>query len=259
MEAGIFFAVPLDFLLAHEEIARRERVNAEVFADGDALELLDEGRVSAARALLDAAQARRRVHGPISEIALGAFDPRIREVALLRCRQSIDLASALGAEAVVVHSGFDILNKRDLEDRYFAQFAVSLRSVASEAGGRGMRLLVENTFEPSPEPLVGALEAAGEPNTGLVFDVAHHHLYGRTPTGEWLARCAGRIEEVHITDTKGDWDYHLAPGRGEIDLAGFFGALRGLSLRPVYTFEPHDLEAFAETIGFIRAHPGYFP
>lgn len=254
----IFFAVPLDFLLAHEDLARRERVNAEVFADGDALEMLDDGMVSAARALLDEAGARRRVHGPISEIALGAFDPRIREVSLFRCRQSLRLAAALGAEAVVIHSGFDILNKRDQEERYFEAFSASLRAIAAEAARTGLRLLVENTFEPSPAPILGALESAGAPNTGLVFDVAHHRLYGRTPLDEWLSLCAGLIEEVHVTDNDGDWDYHLAPGKGGIDLAGFFDAMARLSLRPVITFEPRDLEAFAETTAFIRAHPAYF-
>lgn len=258
MAQQFFFAVPLDFLLAHEDLVRQQRVNAEVFADGDVLECLDPVRVSAARALLDSAGLRRRVHGPISEMALGAFDPRIREVALHRYRQSIDFAAALGAEAIVVHTGFDILNKRDLADRYFAQFAPALRSVAAEAAGKGLRLVVENTFEPGPGLILDAVEAAGAPNVGLLFDVAHHHLYGKIPLDEWLRCWAGRIEEVHITDNNGDWDCHLAPGMGGIDFARFFGILKKLSLRPVYTFEPHDVEAFADTMRYIQAHPEYF-
>ena len=258
MNQAFFFAVPIDFLLAHEELARQQRVNAEVFADGDVLEVLDPARVSAARALLDSAGLRRRVHGPISEMALGAFDPKIREVTLHRCRQSIDFAEALGAESIVVHSGFDILNKRDLADRYFAQFVPSLRAIAGEAAGKGLRLLVENTFEPSPDLILDAVEAAGADNVGLLFDVAHHHVFGKTPVSEWLPRWAGLIEEVHITDNNGDWDYHLAPGRGTIDFAEFFAVIKGLSMRPVYTFEPHDIEAFADTMKFIQAHADYF-
>ena len=33
VEQPFYFAVPLDFLLTHGELARRQRVNAEVFAD----------------------------------------------------------------------------------------------------------------------------------------------------------------------------------------------------------------------------------
>jgi sugar phosphate isomerase/epimerase len=191
-------------------------------------------------------------------MALGAFDPAIREIALRRYRQSIDFAEALGAGAIVVHSGFDILNKRDLEGRYFAHFASSLRSVAAEARRKGIRLVVENTFEPSPDSILDAVEAAGADNVGLLFDVAHHHIYGKTPLPEWLGRWAGRIEEVHVTDNNGDWDYHLAPGRGGIDFAAFFSILKGFAIRPVFTFEPHDIEAFADTTRFIQAHPDYF-
>jgi sugar phosphate isomerase/epimerase len=191
-------------------------------------------------------------------MALGAFDPKIREVTLHRFRQSIGFAVALRAESVVLHTGFDSLNKRDLADRYFAQFVPSLRAIAGEAAGKGLRLLVENTFESSPDLILDAVRAAGADNVGLLFDVAHHHLYGTTPLDDWLARWAGRVEEVHITDNNGDWDYHLAPGKGTIDFGRFFAALKALSLRPVYTFKPHDIEAFADTMKFIQAHADYF-
>jgi sugar phosphate isomerase/epimerase len=258
VEQPFYFAVPLDFLLTHGELARRQRVNAEVFADGDVLHDLDPARVSAARALLDSARLGRRVHGPISEMALGAFDPRIREVSVGRYRQSIAFAEALGARALVAHTGFDILNKRDLADRYFALFVPSLRLVARMAAEKGIRILVENTFEPSPKHILDAVDAAGEENVGLLFDIAHHHLYGRTPLDEWLACWGRRIEEVHLTDTRGDWDFHLAPGAGEIDFDRFFALRRELGIRPVFTFEPHDLDAFAETLRFIQEHPGHF-
>lgn len=258
MNQPFYFAVPLDFLLAHEELVRRQGVNAEVFADGDVLDALDPARVSAARALLDSAGLGRRVHGPISEMALGAFDPKVREVAIERYRQSIAFADALGARALVAHTGFDILNKRDLAERYFAQFVTSLRLVARDAAQRGIRLLVENTFEPSPRLILDAVEAAGEENVGLLFDIAHHHLYGKILLAEWLACWGRRIEEVHLTDTRGDWDYHLAPGAGEIDFAGFFALLAKLRIGPIYTFEPHDLDAFADTLRFIQTHPDYF-
>jgi len=258
MNANLFFNVPIDFLLTHEHLLRQYPVNAEVFVDGEDLERVDEKQIERVRKLFEEKHLRRRVHGPISEMVLGAFDPKIREVSRSRFLQAIGFADAIGAESVTLHSGFDTISKRNCEERYTENLVASLRFLSGEAERRKKRLMLENTFEAAPDLLCEALSQVGAENLKLCFDIAHHHVFARVPLGDWIARCAPLIEEVHITDNRGEWDDHLAPGTGEIDFAAFFTLLKEHAIRPVFTFEPHDVDAFVETLKYISQHPDYF-
>ncbi|MCX6338417.1 MAG: sugar phosphate isomerase/epimerase [Candidatus Aureabacteria bacterium] len=258
MNTNLFFNVPLEFLLTHEDLMDQYPVNAEVFVDGEDLERVDAKQIERARRLFQEKHLRRRVHGPISEMVLGAFDPRIQDVSRSRFLQAIEFADAIGAESVTLHSGFDTLNKRNCEVRYTENLVSSLRFLSGEASRRKKHLMLENTFEPSPDLLLEALSRVGAANLKLCFDIAHHHVFGRAPLEEWIARCAPWIEEVHITDNRGEWDDHLAPGMGEIDFAAFFRLLKEHAIRPVFTFEPHDVDAFVETLKYITQHQDYF-
>ncbi len=258
MNDNIFFNVPLDFLLTHEHLLEQYPVNAEVFVDGDVLEQLEGKTIGRVKNLFEGKKLRRRVHGPISEIVLGAFDPQIRAVSRTRFVQAIEFADAIGAESVTLHSGFDPISKHTCEARYTENLVSSLRFLSGEAAKRKKRLMLENTFETAPDLLCETILRVGADNLKLCFDIAHHHVFGKMQIGEWIARCAPSIEEVHITDNKGEWDDHLAPGMGEIDFAAFFGLLKTHAIRPVFTFEPHDVDAFVRTLQYINQHQDYF-
>jgi sugar phosphate isomerase/epimerase len=255
---NIFFSVPLGFLFANERLLGQYPVNTELFLDGDVLETLAAPQIQRVKGLLGSHRLRARVHGPISEMVLGAFDPRVREVSRGRFLQAMDFAAAVGSDAVVCHSGFDNTSKRGLEARFLEGFVPTLRSLSGRAAELGLRLVLENTFEPAPDLLMDALDGAAAANLGLCFDIAHQRVFGKTPLDEWIARCAPRIEEVHLTDNRGAWDDHLAPGRGSTDFDALFGLLRAHAVNAVFTFEPHSVEAFVETLRFIEQHPGYF-
>lgn len=255
---NIFFNVPLPFLLSGEELLKQQPVNVELFVDGEDLEGLDDKQIERARSLLDKNNCGRRVHGPISEMVPGAFDPRIREVTQNRFSQAIDFAGRIAAGAVVLHSGYDPFNKGRMEKRYLENLVRVLGVLSGRAAEKRIELILENTFEPTPAILLDTIAGVGADNLRLCFDVAHHHVFAEMPLAEWLERCASLIGEVHVSDNGGGWDDHLAPGKGRIDLAAFFGLLKKYSIKPVFTFEPHSVEAFVETLEFIKAHTDYF-
>ncbi len=233
-------------------------MNVEVFVDGEDLEKLDEKQVEQARGLLDGHNLKRRVHGPISEMVPGAFDPRIREVTVKRVLQAIEFAERIGSQTVLIHSGYDTLNKRGFEEGYFANLVPVVKHLAEGVAGKGLRLLLENTFEPTPDLLLKVISKVGAKNLSLCFDVAHRNVFGEAPLEVWLERCAQHITAVHITDNNGSWDDHFAPGKGGIDFDNFFKLLKKNGIEPTFTFEPHSVEAFVETIEFIKLNKDYF-
>lgn len=81
---------------------------------GLGLELTDfcEARKLEEPAAMEAARARCSgidslwLHAPFAELSPCAIDPRVREVVMLRFRQTVQAALALGIRRIVVHSGY---------------------------------------------------------------------------------------------------------------------------------------------------------
>jgi sugar phosphate isomerase/epimerase len=99
--------------------------------------------------------------------------------------------------------------------------------MARLAAGRGQRLVIENRVGDWVNTSDGALkllEDAGEPNGGLLLDVAHMHA-----TKEFfqlvVPKLGGRLMYVHLADNDGSFSHHLPAGQGNIDFRGLLRTL----------------------------------
>jgi sugar phosphate isomerase/epimerase len=185
---------------------------------------------------------------------ISSDDEHNRKQAVRVARRSIDLADALGAPVVVLHTGRVDVNPRheralwDLYEEGQAgtreyhdmkaglvaaralaaeqNLAAAIRSVtelARYANDLGIRLGLENRYHyldiPLPDELDSLLEAAGHGPNGFLYDVGHAqalHNLGFLEHEEWLRRLAPRMIGVHLHDIRGLLD-HAAAGRGEVD------------------------------------------
>jgi sugar phosphate isomerase/epimerase len=101
------------------------------------------------------------------------------------------------------------------------------RQMARIAAGRGQRLIIENRVGDFVNTSDGALELvedAGEPNGGLLLDVAHMHA-----TKEYfelvVPKMGWRLMYVHLADNDGSYSYHRPAGQGNIDFLALFRTL----------------------------------
>ena len=171
-------------------------------------------------------------------------------------KRSIDLAKALGAGIVVMHSGTIQVKgslesnlralfeagqvhsqgyaeiKNQLTDIRAAHLGVCLESVKESllelleyAGHSGIRLGLENRYHycdiPNPDEMGFLLGLAGPDQLGFVYDTGHAQALDRLgfyPYEEWLQRYSTRMIGVHLHDAIGITD-HLAAGLGEVDFA----------------------------------------
>ncbi len=187
---------------------------------------------------------------------ISAIDEDCRQQGVLSMKRSIDLAKALGAGMVVVHSGhvhldFTLEKKlgallaagcvdtgeyQETKDRLAASIQVemrprlesvkkSLRALLEYAAPLGIRLALENRYHisdlPGLDEMAELLELAEPERLGFVFDTGHARTQDNLGFGgyeEWLKRYAARLVEVHLHDVSGTAD-HAVPGTGEIDFA----------------------------------------
>ncbi|NIM94048.1 MAG: TIM barrel protein [Anaerolineales bacterium] len=99
--------------------------------------------------------------------------------------------------------------------------------MAKIAASYGQRLIIENRVGDFVNTSDGALklvEDAGEPNGGILMDVAHMHA-----TKEYfqlvVPKFGKRLMYVHLADNDGTISRHLPAGQGNIDFPGLFKTL----------------------------------
>ncbi|MGP0062624.1 MAG: sugar phosphate isomerase/epimerase family protein [Isosphaeraceae bacterium] len=157
-------------------------------------------------------------------------NPARRELRVDFLRRSIDLAVALGAEAVSFWSG----RAPDFphQDEGMARLAEALKPVLGHAEQAKMPL----AFEPEPgmfidtlERFAGLDERVRHALLDLTIDVGHAHCSDEGDIPGLLRRWGPRIRNIHIEDMVQGVHDHLMFGQGTMDFPPIFQALHAIA------------------------------
>jgi sugar phosphate isomerase/epimerase len=147
-------------------------------------------------------------------------------------RRSIDLASALGAEAVSFWSGKSPDAVGEAEG--LARLAEALGPVLHHAERMDMPL----AFEPEPGMFIDTLdrfarldERVRHPLLDLTIDVGHVHCSAEGDIAELIRHWRTRIRNIHIEDMTQGVHEHLMFGEGTMEFAPICQALHAISYR----------------------------
>lgn len=184
-------------------------------------------------------------------------DPAVREKRIKHTIDSLELARALGARTVSTEPGGPLggVERATAMD----WFERGIRRALETAGRCGVKLLVEpepNLLMENAAQTEEFLSRVRSPWLGVNFDVGHFFCVGENPRAA-IARLAPHIGHVHIEDIGADRrHHHLIPGRGAIDFAEVFGALRdagydGWVTVELYTEEANPLAAAREALKYL--------
>jgi sugar phosphate isomerase/epimerase len=203
-------------------------------------------------------------------VALGLvdFNPSVRRFHLDRCRAFVDLAAELGCSNLLLVLGEYIWQQEVIPPAEQWRAGVdAVRELGRHAATRRVKVAIE--LEPfrlslvnSIDTMLGFLADVGLPETVRAnCDISHLHLV-HTPPAE-VARLAGWIEHVHLSDCDGRVHGDLPPGRGVTPIAEYLAAIRDtgydgvVSIELEYSPEPERIvewvaEAHAETVRIMR-------
>lgn len=158
------------------------------------------------------------VHGAFFDVTIFSDDPKIKEVADLRVRQSLDVAKKLGATAVIFHTNY-ISNflLESYRDNWVNKNAVYWSEKLKEYPM--LNIYMENMFDVDCELLAQLGERMKEySNFGICLDYAHAHVFGEErDIDNWVRTLAPYVKHLHINDNDFARDLHLATGDGKID------------------------------------------
>lgn len=190
------------------------------------------------------------VHGAFIDVNPASGDPAFRELSRQRCRESCEIALALGAENVVFHSSaFPFLRGAYLEN-WAAVCAGFYEELVNQYP---VRIYIENAQDLDPTPLRSLMEHVHSDRIGVCLDIGHIH-YSRAPVSLWFDQLGTWVRYLHLSDNMGKFDDHLPLGSGSIDWALVNKLWESLGKDIPITLETGNLDSTAESIRFLREH-----
>lgn len=220
------------------------------FVEADLLNGDWRARVAEARALLGGWKGRLGLHGPFWGFTIDALDPDVRSVVARRMDQALDVADALGADQIVIHSPYTTWDHNNLDmtagaraklvDRVHACIGAAVK----RAEALGVVFVIENIQDKDPRDRLTLAQSFGSPSVKLSIDTGHAH-YAHVATGappvDYYVRAAGEmLAHVHLQDADGYADRHWAPGLGTVNFAAVFAALAETGAEPRLNLELRD-------------------
>ncbi len=135
-----------------------------------------------------------------------------------KLEKSAEMATAVGAEVVVVHPPFR------WQKEYAANF---VDGIAALEESTGVAFAVENMYpwrassKRGVEMYLPGWDPSEEPYANTTIDLSHAAIAASSPI-EMADRLGSRLRHVHLTDGTGNAkDEHLVPGRGTVGAAEF--------------------------------------
>ena len=166
-------------------------------------------------------------HGDFFDVLVFSEDKKIAAISEQRIIQSMEVAKAAGAGAVIFHSNMEpFITAEAYRNNWINKNEEVFRRICAQYPS--MNVYMENMFDTEPDEIANLAERMTDvENFGVCFDYAHAFLTN-TPLIVWAEALSPYIKHVHINDNDGKNDLHLALGDGTIDWVKF------LKLREMY-------------------------
>ena len=177
------------------------------------------------------------------DINLISTNPEIREISERQLGAEIELAADLGAGYVVVIPGRRHALAPAPEDAAEAVLHEGLGRLLDRARALDVTLVLENSpygYLGTSADLLRIAEHWDDPHLRLVYDVAN--ALAQEDPAEGVRKAGPYLALAHVSDTWTDRWAHTSAGRGDVDFAGFAGALRDIGFTGSTVYELVDGE-----------------
>lgn len=164
------------------------------------------------------------LHGPFTEIHPAAIDYRARQLGMERLNEAYEVASALGINRMVVHTGWlpFIYFKSWQAEKGAAFWQEFLKDKASN-----FHIYVENVLEDEPYMLLDMMKQIDNPHIKLCLDTGHANATTspELPVEKWIEVLGPHIGHFHLHNNDGTGDSHSAFDCGSMDMNSIFSAI----------------------------------
>ncbi len=192
------------------------------------------------------------MHGAFFDVTVFSFDAKIREISLLRMRQSMEIARKMGLRGVVFHGNhLPFLHGEVYDTHWLERTEEAVRELATEYPE--VDIYMENMFDDTPEMLGKLAERLKDvKNFGICLDYSHAQII--TKDGAvWFEQLSESIRHIHVNDHCFAGDVHMAPGDGMTDWEEFFRLKEQYAPEATVLCEVSSLEKARKGISFLKS------
>lgn len=217
------------------------------------------------------------VHSPISDINLASRNLTIRNAAINEIKSSIDLASAIDSNIVVVHPGTISFIARFDIDNLINNAKNSIIDCTEYAKDSGVIIAVENM--PNMDMFLykdifelnnlinnvygGDFNSNGTNNStttnsannnknhnnlAMTMDIAHAHSNGFNINDCYFES----VKHIHLSDNNGIIDSHDSLGTGNINFKSVIDLFKNNGYNGIYTLELNNKEDILKSIDYLN-------
>jgi sugar phosphate isomerase/epimerase len=206
--------------------------------------------------LVNSYSIKTSIHTPLSDVNIASLNESIRKASVEEVIKSINLASKVGSEALVVHPGHMAFLARKFQEKIRENSLISLKECSRFAEERGIKLCVENM--PDMEGMIckdldELNELVQEIGALMTIDVGHAHNVGIS-IDEILKY--DNIGHIHLSDNDGSFDNHNAVGSKDIDFKSLFEGLNKKKFDGILVVEVTNKNEILESLDYIKKLTG---
>lgn len=246
MKIGIstlaFYLRPFDEIFAYlEDIGVK---NCEIINEYP-YELVDNN-------LIDSYNIKISLHAPLSDINIASHNKAIRNVSISQIKKSIEIASNIDSEIVVVHPGYIPILSQRFKQKIVENNLNSLKECSGYAKDCGVTLCIENMPDINGVLCkdLGELEKiAQDIGACITLDVGHANTMGIAADDMLNFE---RIKHIHLSDNDGSYDNHNALGSGNIDFELLFENLKKRKYSDLLIIEVKHQHEISESLGYLK-------
>lgn len=229
----IYFHLPAPAAVA--KLAALGFTAVDIFGDTPALDYRDitAEEIRALATLRERYQLDYSLHGPCWDLNAASANRWHRDDVVAHYCRGLEIASAIGARVMTIHSGWLSDSKLDRSEAWHGAVDTIGRCVPA-AERAGIILAVENVgYGPTgmfhhPEEWADMARVLSSPAVKLTLDTGHAALQGFDLAA--AARAAGPLlAHIHLHNNNGQTDDHLPLPEGRLDFAPLVTALRHMA------------------------------
>lgn len=196
------------------------------------------------------------IHSPLSDMNVASHNERIRNSSIAEIKKSMDAATELGSEIVVVHPGHTPILGRKLTTKILQYNKMSLRECSLYAQDVGVFMCVENM--PDIEGMLftdlGELEELIlDVDAYMTLDVGHAH--NNSFSVDDMLKYS-HIKHIHLSDNDGSYDSHHALGNKRdsngLDFNSLLSRLKKIKYDGHLVVEVEETSAVKESIEYLK-------
>ncbi len=222
------------------ELFIKHKIQPEIGLEGLCLYEESESEFKKIAQVLQQNKLSCTLHAPFFDLAPGALDPEILIASRNKLRKAFQLIKIFQPKSIVCHLNFEEDKQGYKKEEWVNTAMETWRELAETAAESDCRMMLENTFENSPDAHELILSGLQSDTAGFCLDVGHLMCFAKSPWQDWLPRLSPWLGQLHLHDNNGIQDQHLAPGLGNFNFQELFQFLAANKLNPLITLEPHS-------------------